>query len=74
MTIGADPNQFVFRNLTVKGTLVASMSDIEKTLGYAKRGLLKQIYTVYPIDKLPEAVEKLRKGQVAGRAVVDFNM
>ena len=37
------------------------------------QGLLKPIYEVYSIDRLPEAVEKLRKGQVAGRCVVDFN-
>ena len=72
--LGTDPNQFAFQNLTVKGTLVAGLADIAKTLDYAKRGKLKQIYTVYPIAKLPDAVEKIRKGNVAGRIVVDFNL
>ncbi|KAI9871323.1 MAG: hypothetical protein M1830_002723 [Pleopsidium flavum] len=72
-TIGTDPSFFAFKNLTVSGTLVGSMKDTARALDYAKRGLLKPIYTVYPIDKLPEAVEKLRKGEIAGRAVVDFN-
>jgi len=49
------------------------MKDTAQALDFAKRGLLKPIYTVYPIDKLPEAVEKLKKGEIAGRAVVDFN-
>jgi len=49
------------------------MKDASMALDYAKRGLLKQICEVWPIDKLPEAVEKLRKSQVAGRIVIDFN-
>jgi|TARA_R110002003_G_scaffold288_10_gene18406 propanol-preferring alcohol dehydrogenase len=34
---------------------------------------LKPIYEVFPLAKMPEAVEKLRGGKVAGRLVVDFN-
>jgi len=71
--LGADPLQYVMQNLTCKGTLVGSMKDASIALDYAKRGLLKQICEVWPIDKLPEAVEKLRKSQVAGRIVIDFN-
>jgi D-arabinose 1-dehydrogenase-like Zn-dependent alcohol dehydrogenase len=49
------------------------MMDISRSLEFAQRGLLKPVYTVYGIDELPEAVEKLRRGEIAGRAVVDFN-
>ena len=62
-----------FRNLTIKGTIVASLHDIDRTFEFAKRGLLKPICEVWPFDRLPEGVEKLRKGQVAGRIVCDFN-
>jgi propanol-preferring alcohol dehydrogenase len=55
-------------------TLVGTMAHTERALDYAKRGLLKQICEVYPIDRLPEAVAKLQSGQVAGRMVVDFNL
>ena len=70
-TIGADPGSFCFKNLTVKGTLVGSMRDTDIALDFAKRWLLRQICEIYPIDKMSEAVEKLRKGKVAGRCVVD---
>ena len=63
-TIGADPSSFCFKNLTVKGTPVGSMRDTDFALDFAKRGLLRQICEIYPIDKMPEAVEKLRKGEV----------
>lgn len=73
MTVGDDPDRFIFHNLTVKGTLVGSRRDAAAALDFARRGILKPIAEVYPIDRLPEAVEKLKKGQVAGRIVVDFN-
>ncbi|KAF2465764.1 alcohol dehydrogenase 1 [Lindgomyces ingoldianus] len=72
--IDVDPNQMVFRKWSVQGTLVSNMRDVDKTLDFAKRGLLKPIYTVYGMSQFDEAVQKLRKGEVAGRAVVDFNM
>lgn len=37
------------------------------------QGLLKPICEVWPIDKLPEAVQKLKSGKVAGRCVVNYN-
>ncbi|KAI5306604.1 hypothetical protein KEM56_000117 [Ascosphaera pollenicola] len=70
---GADPNEIVFRRLTIKGSFVGSMRSTEKCLQLAQRGLVKPIYEVFPIKSLPEAVDKLRNGQVAGRCVVDFN-
>lgn len=35
--------------------------------------MLQQVSEVYPINRLPKGVEKLRKEQVAGRIVVNFN-
>ena len=72
-TIGMDPAMFIHLNFTIKGTLVGNLLDTQKVLQFAKRGLLKPICTIYSIDQLPEAVEKVRRGQMAGRAVVDFN-
>jgi propanol-preferring alcohol dehydrogenase len=71
--VTAEPSWFVLKNRSITGTLVGTHEDARKALDYAKRGLLKQVCEVYPIDKIAEAVDKLRKGQVAGRVVVDFN-
>jgi D-arabinose 1-dehydrogenase-like Zn-dependent alcohol dehydrogenase len=71
--IDVDPNQMCFKKQSVQGTLVSSMADVDKTLDFAKRGLLKPIYTVYPLSQFNEAVQKLKRGEIAGRAVVDFN-
>ncbi|OJI96710.1 hypothetical protein ASPVEDRAFT_48839 [Aspergillus versicolor CBS 583.65] len=73
IVLGADPCEFIFKNLNIKGTLVGSRSDTAAALDFAKRGMLQQICEIYPINKLPEGVERLRRGQVAGRIVVNFN-
>jgi propanol-preferring alcohol dehydrogenase len=71
--LGTVPGQYVMQNLTIKGTLVGTMEDTHKALDLAKRGYLKQICEIYPIDKLPQAVDDVIKGKVPGRAVIDFN-
>ncbi|EUC40522.1 hypothetical protein COCMIDRAFT_41157 [Bipolaris oryzae ATCC 44560] len=71
--IHVDPSQMCYKKQAVQGTLVSSMADVDKTLDLAERGLLKPIYTVYPFSKFNEVVQKLSKGEIAGRAVVDFN-
>ena len=74
VVLGEDPNHLIFRNLTLTGTLIGSMHDTDQALQFAKRGLLKGIWTAYPLQKMPEAVAKLKRGEVAGRCVVDFNL
>ncbi|PVI06439.1 alcohol dehydrogenase 1 [Periconia macrospinosa] len=71
--ITVDPSQMAFKAQSVQGTLVSSMGDTDKTLQFAQRGLLKPICTVYPLSQFNEAVQKLRRGEIAGRAVIDFN-
>jgi propanol-preferring alcohol dehydrogenase len=92
--LGAQPAEYIFKNMAITGTLVGSMHDTQRALEFAQQvryprmeiprlqltsinhhqGLLKPVYEKYPIDKLPEAVEKLRRGQAVGRCIVDFNM
>ena len=65
--IDVDPNQLCFKKQGIQGTLVSSLADVDRTLDFARRGLLKPIYTVYPLSKFDEAVQKLRRGEIAGR-------
>ncbi|KAF2736209.1 alcohol dehydrogenase 1 [Polyplosphaeria fusca] len=73
MHIDVDPNRMCFKRQGVQGTLVSSMKDVDETLGFAARGLLKPICEVVGLGKFDEAVQRLRRGEVAGRVVVDFN-
>lgn len=73
MVVGGDPCELIFKNITIRGTLVGSQRDVAAVLDFARRGLLKQICEVYSVDRMPEAVERLRKGGVPGRMVVTFH-
>ncbi|KAM0552663.1 hypothetical protein ACHAPJ_007760 [Fusarium lateritium] len=70
---GDDPMFLILRNLKVIGTLTGSLKDTHDALGFAARGLLKPVYQTFGVDELPQAVDLLRRGKVAGRCVVDFN-
>jgi D-arabinose 1-dehydrogenase-like Zn-dependent alcohol dehydrogenase len=72
--INVKPMQLVYKKQAIQGTIVGNMADVDKTLDFAKRGLLKPTYTVYRLSQFNEAVQKLRRGEIAGRAVVDFNI
>lgn len=73
INLGTDPNLFVFKNLSIIGTLVGTMQDTAATLDYARRGMLKSIAEVRPMSAFPESVLQLRRGEIAGRVVIDFN-
>ena len=62
------------RNFHISGCMTSTMEDANKALDYAKHSALKQICEVRPLSQLPESFEQLRKGQVAGRIVIDFNL
>ena len=64
--IDLDPTSLVFRNQSIKGTLVASMADVDETLDFASRGKLRLKPTVVGLGQFNEAVQKLKRGEVAG--------
>ncbi|KIW96799.1 uncharacterized protein Z519_02190 [Cladophialophora bantiana CBS 173.52] len=74
VTITASPAKFITQGLAVRGSVVGSRADIAMALQCAAAGKLSGDHTIYPIDKLPEAVERIRRGEAIGRGVVDFNL
>lgn len=70
---GDDPMFLILRNIKIIGTLTGTLKDTDDALAFAARGLLKPVYECYSINQLPEAVERLRSGKVAGRCVINFN-
>ncbi|KAK7533460.1 chaperonin 10-like protein [Phyllosticta citricarpa] len=71
--IEAEPSEYIFRNLSIVGTLVGTMKDTAACLDFARRGLLQQIAEVRPLSQMPESVQQLRRGEIAGRVVIDFD-
>ncbi|KPI36539.1 Alcohol dehydrogenase 1 [Cyphellophora attinorum] len=64
-----DPSHMTAFNQHVVGTLVSSLEDINETLEFARRGLLALQPTVVGLSKFNESVQKLKRGQVAGRII-----
>ncbi|KAK3048886.1 hypothetical protein LTR09_009781 [Extremus antarcticus] len=71
--LGSEPSTFVFKNLHIIGSLVGTMQDTAACLEYARRGLLKPIHEVRGKSQWAESVQQLRRGEIAGRIVIDFN-
>lgn len=85
----ADPLSLLGGNKRVMGTIVGTRNDARAALDYCARvrlshltiahadnllqGLVKPHITQYPYSQLPEAVQKLKSGQVVGRCVVNFD-
>ncbi|KAH7024598.1 alcohol dehydrogenase [Microdochium trichocladiopsis] len=68
------PTSIIVRGQSIKGTMVSSLADVDATLEFARRGKLKLEPTVVGLSKWDEAVQKLKRGEVAGRIVVDFSL
>jgi len=64
--IDVDPTQMCFKNQWVTGTMVAGLADLDETLEFARRGLLHLKPTVVGLSQFNEAVQKLKRGEVAG--------
>jgi alcohol dehydrogenase, propanol-preferring len=71
--MGDAPLHLVLKRVSITGTLVGNMQDTAAALEYARRGLLKPIYEVRGLSEWPESVQQLKRGEVAGRIVIDFN-
>jgi len=56
------------------GRMTGTLQATNLALGYAQRGLLKDICEIRPLSRLPESVEQLRRGEVPGRIVIAFNI
>ena len=73
VNLGGEPREWVFRGLHIIGSLVGTMQDTASCLSYAQRGLLKGISEVRGKSQWAESVQQLRRGEIAGRVVIDFN-
>uniref|UniRef100_A0A7E4VP40 alcohol dehydrogenase n=1 Tax=Panagrellus redivivus TaxID=6233 RepID=A0A7E4VP40_PANRE len=62
----------VFKAITIKGSFVGSRQDADEALDFVRRGLVKIPLEVITLEDVPKAFERLEKGLVNGRIVVDL--
>lgn len=62
------------RGLTLLGSTVGTRKDIEESIDYHTRGLVKPTVTARRFDELNDMIDDLRSGRAHGRSVVDFSL
>lgn len=73
VSLGAAPYQYASLKLNITGSLVGTMQDTAAALEYARRGMLQSICEVRGLGAFPESVQQLKRSEVPGRIVIDFN-
>jgi propanol-preferring alcohol dehydrogenase len=79
ITCGLSMNQFelpivdtVLKGLSIRGSFLGARADLEEVFRLALAGIGRAHIQRHSLDETPEALEKMRRGEISGRAVVVF--
>ncbi|KAF3936693.1 hypothetical protein ABW19_dt0200519 [Dactylella cylindrospora] len=61
----------VVRMITIKGSYVGNRKDTAEALEFYRRGVINAPFKVVGLSELPMVYEKMQKGEIAGRYVLD---
>ena len=61
----------VVKSYSIVGSYVGNRADTREALDFFARGLVKSPIVIAPLSELPEIFDKMEKGQIVGRYVVD---
>lgn len=65
------PALIILRQVKLAGSMAFRPWDIYEALDLLRRGLIKPIYTEYPLHEAAKAHQDMEEGKVLGRAVLD---
>jgi propanol-preferring alcohol dehydrogenase len=78
--VGLPPGEFpvplfdvVANCITVRGSFVGSREDMAEALDFAVRGKVKADVEVQPLSEINHIFDRLQRGDVAARVVIEFN-
>merc|ERR1711939_634448 len=69
----ADPATMLVSELRIVGSAVGNRKDAIDTLDMAARGIVKTHFETQPMNKLTEVFERMDKGKLQGRVVLDLS-
>ena len=76
--VGLPPGEFpvsifdvVLSRYTLRGSIVGTRKDLEEALGFAAQGKVKATIEQLPLEAINEVFERLKKGKVNGRVVLN---
>lgn len=61
----------VVKSISIVGSYVGNRADTREALDFFSRGLVKSPIIIAPLSDLPEIFDKMEKGQIVGRYVVN---
>ncbi|MGL4636120.1 MAG: alcohol dehydrogenase AdhP [Beijerinckiaceae bacterium] len=77
--VGLPPGRFampifdtVLKRITVRGSIVGTRQDLVEALQFAAEGKVKAHYSVVPLSGINSTLERLRRGEITGRVVIDM--
>jgi len=69
----AFPGNLIGRELRILGSAVGNRKEAIETMDLAARGVIKTHVTVEPMSKLTDAFERMERGELQGRVVIDMS-
>jgi propanol-preferring alcohol dehydrogenase len=62
----------VLKGIAVRGSYLGSRDDLERVFALAEQGVVRPQIHTHGLDEVPDLIERLRRGELAGRAVISF--
>lgn len=62
----------VLKGITIRGSFLGTKIDLDEVLQLGRRGAVTAHVETHPLAETPALLERLRRGQVPGRAVISF--
>jgi alcohol dehydrogenase, propanol-preferring len=62
----------VLNGYTIRGSIVGTRLDLEEALAFAAEGKVKATIETLPLDSINETFERMKKGKINGRVVLDI--
>ncbi|MET0589335.1 MAG: alcohol dehydrogenase AdhP [Novosphingobium sp.] len=79
--VGLPPGDFplpifdmVLNGITVRGSIVGTRLDLQKSLEFARDGKVKAMVAAAPLDSINSVFADMRQGKIEGRMVIDMAM
>lgn len=62
----------VLNGITVRGSIVGTRLDLQESLDFAADGKVKAHISIEPLENINSVFERMKKGQIEGRIVLNF--
>jgi len=64
----------VLNGITLRGSIVGTRLDLKESLEFAAAGKVRAIVKAEPLENINDIFDRMRKGAIEGRIVVDYAM